>query len=314
MSYLLCHTSTAEPLAHAISGQLSIPRGALHSEIFSDGEVHVRFESSIRGKTLFLLAQVGMPYENLFELYLAVDAARRASAREIICILPYLPHSRQERKDSLRTSIAARVVADFLQSAGCDRLMTVELHTNTIEGFYKIPVDHLHTDNLFIQHIRGSSLENLCLVSPDFGGLKRIRQYKRALEVPLAVIHKERLKPNQVANMEIIGDVMGKEVVIIDDLIDTAGTLCKAAELLMSQGASSVKAYITHGVLSGPAMDRIAESALEKLYITDTIPLATPHPKIDVISCTGMLAEAMERLMGDQSLKDMNERELNKKR
>ena len=310
MSYLFCHTSTAATLANQIASHLNLERGIMHSETFSDGEVHVRFDTSIRGKSVFLLAQAGMPYENLFELYLAVDAARRASAQEIICVIPYLPHSRQERKDTARTSIAARVVADFLQTVGCDRVVTLELHTSTIEGFYKIPVDHLRTDYLFMQHMRNHGPKNMCLVSPDFGGLKRIRQYKKILDLPLAVIHKERLQPNQVSNMEIIGNVEGANVVIIDDLIDTAGTLCKAAELLVEHGAASVRAYITHGVLSGPALERIAESTLEKLYITDTIPLREPNPKIEVISCAPLIAEAMERLMGHQSIKALNEKEL----
>ena len=308
MSYLFCHTGSAQELAERLIPHLSIEQGVLHSERFSDGEMHVRFDSSIRGNTLFLLAQAAMPYDQLFEMYLAVDAARRASAKEIICVVPYLPHSRQERKDTSRTSIAARVVADFLQTVGCDRLVTVELHTSTIEGFYKIPVDHLHTDGLFLSHLRRSGLEDVCLVSPDFGGLKRIRQYKRGMDVPLAVIHKERLQPNQVSSMEVIGDVSGKNVVIVDDLIDTAGTLCKAAEMLMDQGAKSVRAYITHGVLSGKAHQRIAESPLEKLFITDTIPLQQANPKIEVISCAPLISEAMQRLMGNQSIKVLNER------
>ncbi|HAA16864.1 MAG TPA: ribose-phosphate pyrophosphokinase [Cytophagales bacterium] len=307
MNYLFCNTSSAQPLADAVAQHLDLDRGVLYSEEFSDGEIFVRFESSIRGNALFLLAQPAMPYANLFEMYLAVDAARRASAQEIICVLPYLPHSRQERKDTVRTSIAARVVADFLQTVGADRVVTVELHTSTIEGFYKIPVDHLHTDNLFIQHIKESNLNNLCLVSPDFGGLKRIRQYKKALDVPLAVIHKERLKPNQVSNMEVIGEVKGADVVIVDDLIDTAGTLCKAADMLMAEGANSVRAYITHGVLSGPAYDRIEASPLEKLYITDTIPLKKQSDKIEIISCAPLIAAAMQRLMTGQSLKALAE-------
>ena len=301
-------TSNSQELGQEIADILQLPLGALHSQKFSDGEVFVRFDESIRGRTVFIVAQVGMPYENLFELFMCIDAARRASAKEIICITPYLPHSRQERKDAERTSISSRVVADFLQQSGADRVMTIDLHTSSIEGFFKIPVDHLDTSNLFTKHIKNLNLDNMCLCSPDFGGLKRIKKYKKQLDCEMAVIHKERLIPNQVSSMEIIGEVTGKNVVIIDDMIDTAGTLCKAAELIMEKGALSVRAYCTHGLLSGTAVQRIEDSALSRVYIADTIRYTGNSQKIESIGCARILATAIDNLIHNKSIKEMNEK------
>lgn len=308
-NYKIFATSNAKELGKDIANKLGVSLGDLHSQSFSDGEVFVRFDESIRGRTVFIVAQVNMPYRNLFELFMTVDAARRASAKEIICVAPYLPHSRQERKDAERTSISSRVVAEFLQLSGADRLMTIDLHTSSIEGFFNIPVDHLDTSLLFSKHIKDSKLENLCLCSPDFGGLKRIKKYKKLLDCEMAVIHKERLIPNQVSSMEIIGNVSGKDVVIIDDMIDTAGTLCKAAELIMEKGAKSVRAYCTHGLLSGAAVERIDNSALTCVYIADTINKDLPaSEKIKSIECSKIIAKAIDNLLHNKSIKDLNEK------
>jgi ribose-phosphate pyrophosphokinase len=242
-----------------------------------------------------------MPYEHFFELLLAVDAARRASAKEVILVIPYLPHSRQERRDGERTSVSSRLVADMIQLVGADHIITLELHTNAIEGFYKIPLDPLSSTNLFIDHIKNLQLPNLCLCSPDFGGIKRIRQYKKQLRAEMVVIHKERWKPNQVGLMEIIGDVKDKNIIIVDDLVDTAETLCKAAEVLISSGAKSVRAYCTHGVLSGAALETIQASKLEKLYIADTVVEELSHPRIEIVSCANLLAQAMQHLLNNKS-------------
>lgn len=306
--YKIFATSNSRLLGQEITEELKLELGELHSQKFSDGEVFVRYEESIRGRSIFIIAQVNMPYENLFELFMAIDAARRASAKEIIVVTPYLPHSRQERKDSERTSISSRVVADFLQQSGADRVMTIDLHTSSIEGFFKIPVDHLDTSNIFTKHIKNLNLENLCLCSPDFGGLKRIKKYKKQLDCDMAVIHKERLIPNQVSSMEIIGEVKGKNVVIIDDMIDTAGTLCKAAELLIEKGALSVRAYCTHGLLSGQAVERIQESVMERVYIANTISYTGNSDKIESISCARIIAKAIDNLIHNKSIKEMNER------
>lgn len=300
-------TSNSHELAGKIASDLGVELGALRSEKFSDGEVFIEFEESIRGRTLFIVAQANMPYENLFELFLAVDAAKRASVREIICVIPYLPHSRQERKDSNRTSIASRVVADFIQQVGADRVVTIDLHTNSIEGFFKIPVDHLDMTQVFSKHIKGQNLNDLCLCSPDFGGLKRIKKYKKLLDCEMAVIHKERLVPNQVASMEIIGEVEGKNVIIIDDMIDTAGTLCKASELIMEKGAKSVMAYCTHGLLSGKATERIEASPLSKVYVADTLNNGVKSPSIEYLTCSHILSRGIDNLMNNKSIKELNE-------
>jgi len=298
-------TSTAIKLGEKIAAHLGQPLNQIHTEKFSDGELFVRFNESVRGQTVFLISKVNMPYENFFEMLMTVDAARRSSAREVILVLPYLPHSRQERRDNQRTSISSRMVADMVQLMGADRIITLDLHTNAIEGFYKIPLDPLSIHRLYIDHIRSLNLSSLCLCSPDFGGIKRIKEYKKQLDADMVVINKERLKANQVAHMEIIGDVTNKNVVIVDDLVDTAGTLCKAADLLMDHGAKSVRAYCTHGILSGPALDIINKSRIEKLYISDTVIEELNHEKVETVSCAELLARAMEHLVNNKSFKQI---------
>lgn len=304
--FKLFATSKATDLGKIISDNLKIPLCPLHSEQFCDGEVFIRFDESVRGKAVYLVARVGMPYANLFELLLAIDAARRAGANEIICLVPYLPHSRQERKDGERVSIASRLVADLIQQAGAHRMITIDMHANAIEGFYNISFDHLSMVQEFTRHIKSLQLDNLCLVSPDFGGLKRIKSYKKYLDVDIAVIHKERLRPNQVSHMEIIGNVSDKNVVIIDDMVDTAGTLCKASELLMEHGAVSVHCYCTHALLTGPALPRIAASPIKKLYISDSLLVHPESEKIEIITCGHLLAKAVNALLNRQSLSEMN--------
>jgi len=298
-------TSTAIKLGEKIAAHLGQPLNQIHTEKFSDGELFVRFNESVRGQTVFLISKVNMPYENFFEMLMTVDAARRSSAKEVILVLPYLPHSRQERRDGQRTSISSRMVADMIQLMGADRIITLDLHTNAIEGFYKIPLDPLSIHRLYIDHIRALGLSDLCLCSPDFGGIKRIKEYKKQLDAEMVVINKERLKANQVAHMEIIGDVTNKNVIIIDDLVDTAGTLCKAADLLMDQGAKSVRAYCTHGILSGPALEIISRSRIQKLYISDTVIEELNHDKVETISCAELLARAMEHLVNNKSFKQI---------
>jgi ribose-phosphate pyrophosphokinase len=293
-------TSTAVALGERICKQLNQPLHQLYREKFSDGELFVRFNESVRGQTVFLIAKVQMPYENFFEMLLTVDAARRSSAKEVVLVVPYLPHSRQERRDNQRTSISSRMIADIIQLMGTDRLITIDLHTNAIEGFYKVPMDTLSSLRLFVDHIRQNGQDNLCLCSPDFGGIKRIKQYKKHLDGDMVVINKERLKPNQVAHMEIIGEVNGRNVIIIDDLVDTAGTLCKAADLLMEHGAKSVCAYCTHGVLSGNALDNLQNSQIQKLHISDTVIEHVDHPKVEVVSCAELLAKAIEYLVNNK--------------
>jgi ribose-phosphate pyrophosphokinase len=298
-------TSTARKLGETIASRLGYPLHHTHIEKFSDGELFVRFDESVRGQIVFLISKINMPYEHFFELLMTIDAARRSSAKEVILVIPYLPHSRQERRDGQRTAISSRMIADMIQLQGADRLITLDLHTNAIEGFYKIPVDPLSSLKLFLEHIQNSGIEHLCLCSPDFGGIKRIKQYKKNLNAEMVVINKERLKPNAVSNMEIIGDVHDKNIIIIDDLVDTAGTLCKAADLLIEHGARSVRAYCTHGVLSDPALENLAKCRIEKLFISDTVLEIVNHPKIEIVSCAPVLATAIENIISNKSLSQL---------
>lgn len=298
-------TTTAVKLGEQVAKHLNLPLHRIHAETFSDGELFVRFNESVRGQTLFIIAKINMPYEHLFELILAVDAARRSSAKEVVLVLPYLPHSRQERREGQRTSIASRIIADMVQMMGADRIITLDLHTNAIEGFYKIPLDPLSSHRLFVESIKAAKLDNLCLCSPDFGGIKRLKAYKQFIDAEIAVINKERLKPNQVSHMEIIGDVKGRNVVIIDDLVDTAGTLCKAADLLIEEGALSVRAYCTHGVLSGNAISNIQNSKIDHICISDTVRDELHNGKIKIVSCAPLLAKAIEHLVNSKSLSQL---------
>lgn len=292
-------TSTAISLSKKIARILDLPLRYIRTEKFSDGELSVRFDESVRGQTVFLISKIEMPYEHFFEMLMAVDAARRSSAKEVILVIPYLPHSRQERRDGERTSISSRMVADIIQLMGADHIITLDLHTNAIEGFYKIPLDPLSSISLFVDHIKNLGLSDLCLCSPDFGGIKRIRQYKKQLDAEMVVIHKERIKPNQITHMEIIGEVKNKNIIIIDDLVDTAGTLCNAAELLLERGAKSVRAYCTHGILSGNALETIQNGKLEKLFIADTVVEILDHPKIEIVTCASVLANAMQHFINN---------------
>jgi len=306
MKFKIFSLSGSQLYAKPIAELCGIEPGKMNTQVFSDGEINVVFEESIRGEVVVLVAQAQLPYHHLFELFVAIDAARRASAKEIICVIPYLPHSRQERKDDTRSAISSRLIADFLEHAGADRVITLDMHSTAIMGFYKIPIDHLSMHNIYIQHIKENfDLKNVCLCSPDFGGLKRIKAYKTMLDCDMAVIHKERLSPNQVNSMEIIGDVNGKDVVIVDDMIDTGGTLCKAAEILKQKGAKSVNAYCTHGVLSGNALNNIEKSGVDTLYISDTIPQTKLPAKVKVVSSIEMVAKAIQFIIGGKSLKEL---------
>lgn len=305
--FKLFATQNSLELADKLASELNMQLGKLYSTRFSDGEVYTRFDESIRGEIVVLLAQANLPYENLFELFITIDAARRASAREIIIVIPYLAHSRQERKDNARSSVSSRLLADFLEHSGADRMVTLDMHSTSIEGFYKIPIDHLQMASLFLQDIRSRfASEQLALCSPDFGGLKRIKAYKQILDCDLVVINKERLRPNQVNAMEILGHPEGKDIVIVDDMIDTGGTLIKGADALMEMGARSVTAYCTHGVLSGDAIEKVAASQLKELVISDSIPHTNLPEKIRVVSCAGQLARAIEKLLRNESIKEMN--------
>ncbi|MBO5234624.1 MAG: ribose-phosphate pyrophosphokinase [Alistipes sp.] len=265
---------------------------------FSDGEFQPRFDESIRGCTVFIIQSTFPPMDNLMELLMMIDAARRASAYKVIAVMPYFGWARQDRKDRPRVPITAKLVANMLISAGCDRVMTMDIHADQIQGFFDIPVDGLYASGIFIPYIKKLGIENLSIAAPDMGGAKRASNYAKALEAPIIISHKTRAKANVVGSMTAIGDVEGRNVIIVDDMIDTAGTICMAADMLMERGAKSVRAAITHPVLSGQAYERINASALEEVIVTDTIPLNPEKDlhKFTVLSVADIFADVIERV------------------
>lgn len=265
---------------------------------FSDGEFQPRFDESIRGCTVFIIQSTFPPMDNLMELLMMIDAARRASAYKVIAVMPYFGWARQDRKDRPRVPITAKLVANMLVSAGCDRVMTMDIHADQIQGFFDVPVDGLYASGIFIPYIKKLGIENLSIAAPDMGGAKRASNYAKALEAPIIISHKTRAKANVVGSMTAIGDVEGRNIIIVDDMIDTAGTICMAADMLMERGAKSVRAAITHPVLSGQAYERINASALEEVIVTDSIPLNPEKDlhKFTVLSVADIFADVIERV------------------
>lgn len=292
----------SEQLAANIAKSFGASLGDVKVSVFSDGEFQPSFEETVRGQDVFLVQSTMPPTENLFELLLLVDAARRASARKIIAVIPYFGFARQDRKDKPRVAIGAKLVANMLMAAGVDRIMTMDLHADQIQGFFEVPVDHLFASTLFFNEINKLDRNNLVVAAPDAGGAKRANSYAKNLNCGLVLCHKHRKKANEIAEMTVIGDVMGKDVVIIDDMCDTAGTLTTAADLLIEKGAKSVRAFTTHAVLSGPAFERIAASKLTELIVTDTIPLQKHSDKIRVVSVADLFADVIKRLVNNESI------------
>lgn len=276
---------------------------------YADGEFQPSLEEGVRGKDVFIIQSTFAPADNVMELLMMVDAAKRASAKSIIAVIPYFGFARQDRKDKPRVPIAAKLMTDLLQVAGVNRIITIDLHADQIQGFFNIPVDHLVASSIFIPYLRGlyDNVDNLLFASPDTGGTKRANQYAKILGTGFVMCYKHREKPNAVASMQLIGDVKGKDVVLVDDIIDTGNTLCKAANLIKEEGAKSVKAMITHPVLSGDAIDKIEDSAIEELLITDTIPLKRESKKIKVLSVAPLFAEAIRRVECCESIANLYE-------
>lgn len=269
---------------------------------FSDGEFEPSFEETVRGKDVFIVQSTMPPADNLLELLLMIDAAKRASANSVVAVIPYFGYARQDRKSKPRVAIGAKLVANMLEVAGVSRIMTMDLHADQIQGFFEIPVDHLYASTIFIPYLQTIDTGNLIMAAPDAGGAKRANSYAKKLNLGLAMCHKQRKVANEVAEMTVIGDVAGKDVILVDDMVDTAGTLTKAADLFMEKGANSVRAFCTHAVLSGPAYERIENSSILELVVTDSIPLKKESNKIKVLSVAPLYAEVMKSLIKHESI------------
>ncbi len=273
---------------------------------FSDGEFQPSFEETVRGELVFIVQSTFPPSDNLFELLMMVDAAKRASAKRIVAVMPYFGFARQDRKDKPRVSIAAKLVANMLTAAGVDRIITMDLHADQIQGFFEVPVDHLFASSLFLPYIKEMGLPDLVMAAPDTGGTKRANAYAKHLGVDMAICYKQRKVANQIESMTVIGDVKGKNVVLVDDMVDTAGTLTKAADMMMDQGAASVRAVCTHAVLSGEACQRIQKSALAELIVSDTIPIGADKlhhtNKIKQLTVAQLFADVIRRVRSHESI------------
>lgn len=306
MSFIKIFSGTnSRYLATEIASSYGKQLGAVSSLRFNDGEINVSYDESVRGCDVFIIQSLFPPADNIMELLLMIDAARRASAANITVIAPYFGYARQDRKDKPRVSIAAKLVANILTASGADRLMTCDLHAGQIQGFFDIPVDHLDGSAIFVPYLRNLNLENLLFASPDVGGVSRARNMAKYLEADLVVCDKHRKRAGEIDSMQLIGDVEGANVVLVDDLIDTGGTICKAAELIMQKGAASVRAICTHPILSGKAIENINNSMLQELVITNTIPLKELSPKIKVLTVADLFAKAIRKLQDKDSISSL---------
>ena len=289
-------------MAEEICRDLGCNLGKMNIQYFADGEFEVSFEESIRGCEVYLVQSTFPNTDNLMELLLMIDAAKRASAASIIAVMPYFGWARQDRKDKPRVSIAAKLVADLLTTAGVDRVITMDLHADQIQGLFDIPVDHLYASSVFIPYIQSLNLENLVIASPDVGGAKRANSYAKYLNVPLVLCHKQRAKANVVAQMTVIGDVTDKDVILIDDMVDTAGTITKAADLMMANGARSVRALCSHAIMSDPASERIDNCALTEMMFTNSIPFNKNCKKATILSVARLFADTIRRVHTHESI------------
>lgn len=298
----ICCGRATKHLGEKIAASYGLPLANVNILTFSDGEFQPSFEETVRGADVFIVQSTTPPADNLMELLQMVDAAKRASAKNIIAVMPYYGYARQDRKDKPRVSIGSKLVANLLSAAGVTRIMTMDLHADQIQGFFEVPVDHLFASSIFLPYIESLNLPDMIMAAPDTGGTKRANAYAKYLNCDLAICYKQRKVANQIESMTVIGDVQDKDVVLIDDLIDTAGTLTKSAEMMMEAGARSVRALITHAVLSGPAYERINDSVLTELVVTDTIPLKQESPKIKVLSVADLFAHTMKNVVSFDSI------------
>ena len=294
----------SQDLAKKIAESYGSPLGKVTISKFSDGEFQPAFVESVRGRRVFIIGSTFPNADNLMEMLLMLDAAKRASARHITAVIPYFGWARQDRKDRPRVAIGAKMVANLLQAAGATRIMTMDLHADQIQGFFEKPVDHLYASSLFLPYIKKLGLENLTIASPDMGGSKRAYAYSKYLESDVVICYKQRLKANIISTMELIGEVENQHVILVDDMIDTGGTLTKAADLMIDKGAKSVRAICTHAILSGEAYERIESSNLKELIVSDTIPLKRKSSKIKVVSCAALFADVMHKVQENTSISD----------
>ena len=289
-------------MAEEICKELGIELGKMNIQYFADGEFEVCFEESIRGCEVYLVQSTFPNSDNLMELLLMIAAAKRASAKSVIAVMPYFGWARQDRKDKPRVSIAAKLVADLLSTAGIDRLITMDLHADQIQGFFNVPVDHLYASSCFIPYIQSLNLKDLVIASPDVGGAKRANSYAKYLNTPLVLCHKQRAKANVVETMTIIGDVEDKDVIIVDDMVDTAGTICKAAQLMIDNGARSVRALASHAIMSDPASERVQNSPLTEMIFTNSIPYTKDCTKCNILSVAPLFADTIRRVHNFESI------------
>ena len=301
-SFMICSGTATRYLAEKICASLGCPLGNTVMTKFSDGEFAVSYEESIRGRDIFLVQSTFPSSDNLMELLLMIDAAKRASAKTINAVIPYFGWARQDRKDKPRVSIGAKLVADLLSAAGVNRVITMDLHADQIQGFFNVPVDHLYASGVILPYIQSLGMEDVCIASPDVGGSKRANTYAKYLGCPLVLCNKTRARANVVESMQIIGDVSGKNVIIVDDMVDTAGTITKAADIMKAAGAKSVRACASHCVMSGPASERVQNSALEEIVFTDSIPYSHRCAKVKQLSVADMFAETIRRVVDNESI------------
>ena len=290
-------------MALEIAKNLGVELGQMNIQRFADGEFQVSYEESVRGDEVYLVQSTFPNSDNLMELLLTVDAAKRASAKSVTAVIPYFGWARQDRKDKPRVSIAAKLVASMLTAAGVDSIITMDLHADQIQGFFDLPLNHLLASSVFIPYIKKLKLKDMVIASPDVGGVKRVNSYAKYFNVPLVMCHKQRARANVVEKMTIIGDVQDKNVILIDDMIDTAGTICTAAQVMMDNGAKSVRAIASHAIMSDPATERINKSALEEVVFTNSIPYDTSRSdKVKIISVAGLIADTIERIHQHESI------------
>ncbi|QMU62977.1 MAG: ribose-phosphate diphosphokinase [Flavobacteriaceae bacterium] len=291
-------------LAEKIAKAYGVELGKVKTSHFSDGEFQPALEESVRGRRVFIIGSTFPNADNLMEMLLVLDASKRASARHITAVIPYFGWARQDRKDKPRVAIGAKLVANLLQAAGATRIMTMDLHADQIQGFFEKPVDHLYASTIFMPYINNLNLKNLTIASPDMGGSKRAYAYSKYLHSDVVICYKQRKKANVISHMELIGEVKGKNVILVDDMIDTGGTLTKAAYLMIERGALSVRAICTHAILSGDAYQKIENSKLTELIVSDTIPLKKSTSKIKVVSCALLFADVMQKVQENTSISD----------